>query len=95
MESKKAQGISMNIIIIAAIAIIVLVVIVAIFGGKARQFGKGTEGVSEGFDTKKICKIPGVYGRECKTPQLCEDEGGSVVPGSEFEDCPQSYCCQK
>lgn len=35
---KKAQGLPMNVIIIAAIALIVLVVIVVIFTGKARTF---------------------------------------------------------
>lgn len=40
MKFKKAQGISINTIIIAAIALIVLVVIVMIFTGRIGQFGK-------------------------------------------------------
>ncbi len=36
--NKKAQGLSMNIIIIAAIALIVLVVLAVIFIGKAKSF---------------------------------------------------------
>ena len=39
-EMKKAQGLSINVIIIAAIALIVLVVLVAIFSGRLGDFGK-------------------------------------------------------
>ena len=42
--NKKAQGLSMNTIIIAAIAMIVLVVIVVIFLGRVKVFGKGVSG---------------------------------------------------
>ncbi len=38
--SKKAQGLSINVIIVAAIALIVLVVLVAIFTGRLGIFGK-------------------------------------------------------
>ena len=38
--NKKAQGISINVIIIAAIALIVLVVLVAIFTGRLAIFSK-------------------------------------------------------
>ena len=37
--SKKAQGISINVIIIAAIALLVLVVLAVIFMGRIGQFG--------------------------------------------------------
>lgn len=37
----KAQGLSINVIIIAAIALIVLVVLVAIFAGRIGLFGEG------------------------------------------------------
>ena len=39
--NKKAQGISINTVIIAAIALIVLVVLVAIFTGRIGLFSKG------------------------------------------------------
>lgn len=41
MKFKKAQGLSMNVIIIAALALIVLVVLVFIFSDKLSMFGKG------------------------------------------------------
>jgi hypothetical protein len=39
LKPKKGQGISMNVIIIAAIALIVLVILVMIFTGRLRTFG--------------------------------------------------------
>ena len=98
MRLKKAQGLSMNIVIVAVIAIIVLIVIVAIFSGKARQFGKGAQNVSAGFENK--CKVPGVFGRECRSVSSCEEAGGMVVGESGYDDCPDSStntgpaCCQ-
>ena len=38
---KKAQGLPLNVIIIAAVALIVLVVLVAIFTGRLAIFGRG------------------------------------------------------
>lgn len=44
---KKAQGISINVIIVAAIALIVLVVLVAIFTGRLGMFTKVLGGCAE------------------------------------------------
>lgn len=44
--NKKAQGLSLNVIIIAALALIVLVVLVAIFTGQIGGFGKGTQNIT-------------------------------------------------
>jgi len=41
--SKKSQGISINVIIIAAIALAVLVVLFAIFTGRLGSFSKGVQ----------------------------------------------------
>jgi len=40
--NKKAQGLSMNVIIIAAIAIVVLVIMIVIFSSRVQLFGQGT-----------------------------------------------------
>ncbi|MDO8480570.1 MAG: hypothetical protein Q7S65_02005 [Nanoarchaeota archaeon] len=45
---KKAQSISINTIIVAAIALIVLVVIVMIFTGRISIFGRGLDNVQQG-----------------------------------------------
>jgi len=41
ISNKKSQGISVNVIIIAAIALIVLVVLIAVFTGRFGLFSKG------------------------------------------------------
>ncbi len=41
--NKKGQGLSLNVIIVAAIALIVLVVLVAVFIGRINIFGQGLE----------------------------------------------------
>ncbi|HSU73159.1 MAG TPA: hypothetical protein VLJ21_04910 [Candidatus Binatia bacterium] len=38
---KRAQGISINVIVITAIALIVLIVLVIVFTGRVQLFGKG------------------------------------------------------
>ncbi len=44
---KKAQGISINTIIIAAIALIVLVILIAIFTGRMGIFGQGLDNAQQ------------------------------------------------
>lgn len=70
-KMKKAQGLSLNMIIIAALALIILVVVVLIFSGKV---GKTSEGISEvqgSVDIEK-CNIPGV--RKCVESGMCMRE---------------------
>ena len=45
--NKKAQGISMNVIIIAAIALLVLVILSVIFIGRMGRFGEQTGGCAQ------------------------------------------------
>ena len=60
---KKAQSISINAIIIAAIALIVLVVLVAIFTGRLGTWGKGVTEAS-----KNECEgDQGIYNGECRS----------------------------
>jgi len=52
---KKAQGISINVIIIAAVALIVLIVLVAIFTGRLGVFSSG---VASCADKGGSCQMP-------------------------------------
>ena len=54
--SGKAQGLSINVIIVAAIALIVLVVLIAIFTGRLGLFSKG---LGEATTCDQICKARG------------------------------------
>jgi len=47
MMDKKAQGLSLNVIIIAALALIVLVVLAVIFMGKSASFDRGVTGETQ------------------------------------------------
>ena len=49
LGKKKGQGLSMNVVVIAAIALIVLVVIVAMLAGKLGSFSKGTDEIIEDY----------------------------------------------
>lgn len=82
--SKKAQGISINVIIIAVIALIVLVVIIAIFLGRINLFGAG---VSE---CKGVCrddvtcapgeaKLTGPFSRD-NTGRKCAEDDICCIP---------------
>lgn|SRR3989338_7540994 len=95
-KSKKAQGMPINIIIIAAIALIVLVVLVVVFSGKFGKFGTGVDDTANSF--KNMCEIPGTS-RECVSSiAQCTPDKGTEIRGK-FSDCEKkssgSICCEK
>ena len=55
MRNKKSQGLSLNVIVIAAIVLIVLVVIWFIFTGKMKSFSEETEKCPGGVRSKIPC----------------------------------------
>lgn len=83
--SKKAQGLSMNVIIIAAIALLVLVILAVIFIGRM------------GKTAKSIDECPG----SCEaSEQDCYDKGAYFKPTSDpcfdritGEERPDLICC--
>ena len=91
--NKKAQGIPLNVIVIAVIALIVLVVLSLIFSGKIKGFGKGVDETADSF--KNLCEIPGTE-RECVSSiSDCQPDDGDVLSGT-FSDCAKkgsSYLC--
>ncbi len=56
---KKAQGLSLTTIVVAALALLVLVVLVLIFSGRMKIFTEGTEGVGE--DCASLCQTQGSF----------------------------------
>ncbi|MBU90385.1 hypothetical protein CMO94_02485 [Candidatus Woesearchaeota archaeon] len=81
--NKKSQGMSVNVIIIAAIALIVLVVLVAIFTGRLGVFTKGVKGATNCND---ICIAAG-YTSGDKT-----DEGDPTTAGLKDSDNNRCFC---
>jgi FtsZ-interacting cell division protein ZipA len=76
MINKKAQGMSMNLIVVAAIALLVLIIVVAIFGSRMGKFAKNSDdcaaqgGSCEDGDADKRCTQDGYV----KIPAKCSDE---------------------
>lgn len=91
--NKKAQGLSLNVIIIAALALIVLIVLVAIFTGQIGGFGKGTATVkSQAFSCETLCNAQG-YAEWDFEPEP-EDCTGRVLPQKvKDNDGEDTYCC--
>ena len=76
---KKGQGLSMNLIVVAAIAMIVLVVVIMIFVGRTGRFAKSTD----------LC--PGTCLEESEVATLCSGEVNGVFKQvSSSYSCSQS-----
>ena len=79
---KKAQGLSLNTIIVATLALLVLILIALIFTGRVRLFRMGAEDcINQG-------------GTCVKSPQVCTKNYGNVAKvseGCDDEDFPT--CC--
>lgn len=66
MESKKAQGLSLNMIIVAILVLIVLVIMIFIFSGKMGDFGQKAETCqAQGGECKKDCNGPTFRTEDC------------------------------
>lgn len=89
---KKAQGLSMNVIIIAALALIVLIVLVVIFTGRAKIFSKTTSDQTSKF-TGNNCEIPGTNNECFSNADTCSERGGAYTE-KDYADCvSDSGCC--
>ena len=92
MKSKKASGLSLNMVVIAVLAMIVLVVILSVFGTKMRQSSQEQENAVTNFN-EGVCAVGG---NKC----VGENEGvptgfGNCAEG-EYIDCPSpNKCCEK
>jgi hypothetical protein len=94
---KKAQGMSLNVIVVAVIVLVILVVLVLIFSGKLKIFGSKTTETSNQFDATK-CVVPGTNNECVYSADDCKSKGGSYVEKAEgFSDCNEllggGQCC--
>ena len=88
MTHKKAQGLSLNAIIIAALALLVLVILAVIFMGRAGMFRKesGSCGTMGGYCSRTDCA--GDYERQVNYD--CDLDGdGSTGEGKSVD----GVCC--
>ena len=79
--STKAQSISINTIVVAAIALVVMILIIMIATGNLRGF----------FDSTKNCQNNGAY---CTTEKICASDGGRHL-GQYDKSCTKDdeICC--
>lgn len=86
MKMRKAQGLSLNVIIIAVLALIVLVILIVIFSGKMGSF---REGVSTCGGTKCVKLITDCGPQENPIFLSGCDANGDGEPDAEGAN----YCC--
>ncbi len=98
LRNLKAQGLSLNTIIVAAIVLIVLIVLWAIFTGKMGSFAQGLGGTTEsGQSCVNRCEATGLYSGATYTiatssATACSDrQMGTVKINSDEFKC----CCTK
>ena len=89
MFKKRAQGLSINVIIIAVIGLVILVVVIAVFTGRLGIFGEGLSKASEGFE--KTCEEIGGASPDGRTDG-CRDTENKIIskdalPGSGKNCC--------
>ena len=98
-NNKKAQGMSVNVIIIAALALVVLIVLFAIFTGRISLFSGGVRGAEQNTYTcvcnnpvdlkDQICAQSQPSGYNIKNPSSAQCNSGWV-------DClPPLNCYEK
>ena len=78
---KRAQGLSITTIVVAALALLVLVVLALVFTGNMGGF---TTGVKESANCNQACKASAFNGQG-----ECLDDGSNLIPGFD-PDC----CCE-
>ena len=86
---KKAQGISINTIIIAAIGLAVLVVLFLIFTGRLGIFNKG---IDETATCQNACTGLGKTSGASQDKSSCEVNQGTYVAGT-YKDATEGCCC--
>ena len=81
---KRAQGLSMTTIVVAALALLVLVVLALVFTGRMGNFSTG---VKEVADCKQACTAAGFNGE----PETCTTDSQNKLPG--IKDQSGNTCC--
>jgi len=83
---KKAQSISINTIVVAAIALLVLVVMIAIFGGRIKIFGS---------EARSCANQGGIEGCYPSCSGIEKSDYSEHVPGNIYLSIPGTDCADK
>ena len=90
LKKRRAQGLSVNVIIIAVIALIVLIVLVAIFTGRLAIF---TRGIGSTGDATKTCLQQEIDGYDTELSDECKKGEVSIVSSDAVSK--GKLCCKK
>ena len=91
MFKKRAQGLSINVIIVAVIGLIILVVVIAMFTGRIDLYSSGVKELTTCENTcKNIGADAGVNLNELACKSLSDDN--QFLPGT-YSDAPDGCCC--
>ena len=82
-KTKKAQGLSLNMIVVGAIGLVVLVVIIAIFVSSAQKSQKDIDAKQKGLDCSKAITTSG-YGSAITYPSNCTMASGEILIGKYY-----------
>lgn len=91
---KKAQGLSMNFIILAIIALAVLVVILFIFGGKAKFFATATKDLCDASACQRAYKGECTDDEVVRYATLEKGQVCAYASGKTFSDGETVKCCK-
>jgi len=82
LKTKKAQGLSLNMIVVGAIGLVVLVVIIAIFVSSAQKSQKDIDAKQKGLDCDKVAT--GGYFATITLRTECAKANGEIMIGKYF-----------
>lgn len=89
IKKRKAQGLSITMIIVAVLGLLILVVLVALLSGRLGGFSKG---VGEAASCGKLCEVIGKTKIALTDKDACEDAGWEYRAGN-FDDVTSGVCC--
>lgn len=97
LNSKKADGMSINIVVVAVLALVVLVVLLAIFSNKMRTGVKGQDDAQKNFQSNICADTIGSQAYFCSPVSCTKTVTGGKVVQDNYIDCPKGsgYCCPK
>ena len=97
----KAQGLSLNMIIVAALVLIVLVIVAVIFRTQILHYAKGYRNIGDqaiAGANGTMCSSFFSTDRYCSDQRDCgDDQRIPEPPGGKWSDCkePTKHCCER
>ena len=96
-KNKKAQGLSLNMIIIAVLGLIVLVIIAVIFRSHILAYSKGYKDTADkaisSADGEKCISILSSLNRKCSEDSPGQDWGEVPLEKEKWADCKEKEKC--